>query len=362
MAEINCPEDKDCNLRIGAYYNSNLTGGKYELLCQTTITIRDLKKQSTGVYTGTMQSEYCFGARLYLEIVSPLNTVLNNSSFSVNTPPKPLNPLFQKYVFYSEDDYTSRNIDVEEYCWEPRLTSKVPEVFLKNFKKSLLISQHAWEHRRNLEEIRQGRFRSTEEAFRNNWVEIEINVLEAHTAQNSCLEDNTDKSTRIGHSFVSHSLMHSGNDHGLSLEDLNGSRVSNSRNVKKKIDPLKPTTYVDISVEDSTQTFLYHIGKTNTEYNTFMPVFGSNINASHINRPQMKAFASNPTSLNTIKKEFIFQEITDTVEKDLTITTEMQNILNIAGSNNVFTRFIPQTNNSSARFDVFVEDYVNGKQ
>lgn len=309
-----------------------------------------------------MQSEYCFGARLYLEIVESLNSVLNNSSFSCNTPPKTLNPLFQNYVFYSEDDYTTRNIDVEEYCWEPRLTSKVPEVFLKNFKKSLLISQHAWEQRRKFEEIRQGRFKSKEDAFKNNWVEIEINVLEAHTVQNSCLQDTTDKSTRIGHTFVSHTLMYSGDDQGMSLNELNGSRVANTKNLKKKIDPLKPTTYVDISVEDTTQTFLYHIGRTNTEYNTFNPVFGSNINAPLISKPQIKAIPSNPTLLNFKEKTFIFQEITDTVEKDLSITTEQQNILNISGVDNVFKRYIPQTNESSVRFDVVVEDYVHGKQ
>eukprot|EP01032_Pedospumella_encystans_P019344 gene19344-21993_t len=45
-------------------------------------------------------------------------------------------------------------------------------------------------------------------------------------------------------------------------------------------DDTAPCTFVDVSIEDKSQVFLLPLGRTNTEYYTVNPVFGSNLNAS----------------------------------------------------------------------------------
>ncbi len=47
----------------------------------------------------------------------------------------------------------------------------------------------------------------------------------------------------------------------------------------KKFDELLPCTYVQVLMEDKGKTFAEPVGRTNTEYYTLYPVYGTNINA-----------------------------------------------------------------------------------
>lgn len=48
VAEVHCPEDADCKLRLSVFYSSNQTSGKDILLAATTFSVRELLRVSNG--------------------------------------------------------------------------------------------------------------------------------------------------------------------------------------------------------------------------------------------------------------------------------------------------------------------------
>ena len=62
MAEILCPEDHDCKIRVSVYYSSNLTGNKDVVLAGTVFGLRELLR-SYKMFSSVMNSDYCVGAK-----------------------------------------------------------------------------------------------------------------------------------------------------------------------------------------------------------------------------------------------------------------------------------------------------------
>jgi len=52
--------------------------------------------------------------------------------------------------------------------------------YLKNVKTEIRRSSKAWRERYLLERMRQGNFKSLEEAFNNGWVELKVTVIGSH--------------------------------------------------------------------------------------------------------------------------------------------------------------------------------------
>lgn len=84
----------------------------------------------------------------------------------------------------------------------------------------------------------------------------------------------------------------------------------------KKVDETAPCSFVELSVEDRERTFLQPIGRTNTEYFSYYPVFGSNINASYARKASQCALPSDDTAaLNATEEEYTFCSY-DVVSRD----------------------------------------------
>ena len=106
VAEVCCPADLDCNIRVNVYYSSNLTGGKDIVLCGATFSLRDLLS-TAGVLTLDMTSDHTMGSRLQVETVKPLPPVLIDAAMSLTAATSHQNPLSQNFVFYNEEDNTT---------------------------------------------------------------------------------------------------------------------------------------------------------------------------------------------------------------------------------------------------------------
>jgi hypothetical protein len=91
------------------------------------------------------------------------------------------------------------------------------------------------------------------------------------------------------------------------LSSSSSSATGNDR--KQKVDDSLPSTFVDIFIEDLSQTYLDSVGRTNTEYYNMYPVYGSNLHASQIGK-KANTLASASADVVTIaheENEFKFQ-------------------------------------------------------
>jgi hypothetical protein len=278
VAEVECPEDMDCKIRINVMYSSNLSSGKDIVLCGATFTLRELKREGTNAtLTLNMQSEHVFGAKAYVEIIPPLRKIFVEEAMALTAPMKQLNPLYQKYVFYSEDDPTTPMVDVEEFAWEPRLAVKVSLLYLENVMNMLLESYQGWIERTLLEQMRQGRFETTEKALKNGWHEMKVSV---QTARIKAVPNSNDSAQQLSPAvndkviYVSYypvfkndeSYVFSKREYRESVKNLEklaeesfhslkkGKGLHNTfdpfgRNMKRKIDEFLPSTYVEITYE-----------------------------------------------------------------------------------------------------------------
>lgn len=208
VAEVRCQCSMDCRLRLNVYYSSSLTGGKEIVLASTSFSKRELfnavgiqndlqnlesissSSSSPGrsdrsdrhpIFVSELNSEFCPGSKAYIEISEPLQPALSDSCFRIRTFPRaaPLNPLKQRYVFYSDADPLSPIIDAEEIVWEPRFAATVAMLFLQSFTASLSRSIHSWNIRTDLERLRQGRFLSIQEAGTYGWQHVTVTVVAA---------------------------------------------------------------------------------------------------------------------------------------------------------------------------------------
>ena len=248
LAEIRCPTSMDCKIRLNVYYSSSLTGGKEVILASTTFSKREFfnavgididsqgsetscaqstpsspgrdsdRENPDRVFVSPLNSEFCPGAKAYIEILEPLPQPFTDPCFRITAMPRqsPPNPLVQRYVFYSDSDPLSPLIDTEEAAWEPRFMAIVPMLFLQSFSASLLRSIHSWNVRTELERMRQGRFSSLAEASSFGWQQITVTVVAA----------------RIGNSKVRRERqLHAASTNTSSISDPSNSSLSGSTSI-----------------------------------------------------------------------------------------------------------------------------------
>ena len=187
MAKLRCIDGYDSKIRICVYYSSSGTSGKEILLTSTTFSEKELLRASVsaGVLISDMISEYCTGAKAYVEVVPPFPPCFNSLGCAVLAAPNEANPLTQHYIFYHESDNISPYLDVKESTFEPKFTGHVPAIFFKNLLSSLENSSLAWQKRLELERMRQGYFTSVEEAHLVGWHSVTILVKGARIATKS---------------------------------------------------------------------------------------------------------------------------------------------------------------------------------
>jgi hypothetical protein len=307
LAEVKCPMDMDSKIRVNVYYNSSLSNQKDILICSTTFSLRDLRREESGILMLDFHSEHIENATGYAEIIAPLPQVLNDESVQLKAPVAEMNPLFQKYVFYREEDKTEIACECEEFCWEPRLAFRTSSSFVESVLTAILESKQGWIERRRLEEMRQGIFKSDQHANENGWHKLRVSVSGAYiklrpsmTAAHHDLVPHQqnpaatlyvsyyplfdqDESFQSSHrnerqsmKVLSHLAEESVNSvrNGKGLTAV-GAFDAFSRTQKKKVDETLPSSYVEIYYENPEELFSTFVGRTNTEYHTLHPAYGS---------------------------------------------------------------------------------------
>lgn len=280
--------------------------------------------QEGKVLTMDMLSEYCTASKAFFEIIPefpPLldygrNPRLNENCLPCdNSPPPHLpilapphdkNPLPQHYVFYSNN---TPIIDCFEEAVEPRHTATIPYVFLNNYASALQRSLCAWRKRHTLERMRQGRFNNLAEAHENGWHRLEVSVKSARlipSTSNPITPPSSSSSENVNTLYV-HAFPFDNNFLDLplvgqpenqtqipipisyspisNLTERHYGRTSTTLGFLMKGTPrpvrtyndLAPSSFIEISIEDSEQIFIDPIGRTNTEYYNHLPIYGTNL-------------------------------------------------------------------------------------
>lgn len=304
--------------------------------------LKSCRSNSMGSMCQEIRSEYCPGMKAYFEVIEPIPKLFNDELFPVVARKSDQNPLYQNYVFYSEQDTLTPLLKVTEQSWEPKFSGMVSLLFMENFLTSLKKSMSAWKRRKEQERIRQARFISDSEALDYGWYVVEITVRGARlstgvdkaatsfvpqiTASPGVVNNvvytisyplTTDhvSDLDLGSSFAatvslaasasvdrrsSRSLSRGGGRGGRGLERSSSGLGKKVYAPAKKYDDFMPSTFVDISLDDRydlfaqkvnprifnpfamfrNKTFSDPIGRTNTEYYTMYPMYGSNLNSS----------------------------------------------------------------------------------
>ena len=336
MAEILCPEDHDCKIRVSVYYSSNLTGNKDVVLAGTVFGLRELLR-SYKMFSSVMNSDYCVGAKTIAEISPLFPPVLTSSALYPMEPPvrgAHRSPLIQHFGFYSEEDITSPLVDCQELCWEPRLVYKLPILFLDNISERLVKSVMAWKVRAEMERMRQGRFKNEEEAFRNGWHVLKCTVIGTRFATSRSSECARHPSATSAVASVPSKL----DRRGSALTMRLATQIPASEQICS-------SSYVEVSLDDKTKQFSVPIGKTNVEYFNNEPMYGSNLHAG-AKKTQDFVPASGAVQLESMPKAFQFK-----------CTDSEGNIENVSvvGTVNSLLTYISDVDNSCIRLNLFVE-------
>ena len=85
------------------------------------------------------------------------------------------------------------------------------------------------------------------------------------------------------HESVTRGRRTASSNNNLGFKFLGGSSAG-----KRGTDESLPSTFVDIYIEDLSKPFIDLVGRTNTEYHTMYPVYGSNLNSSMIRKVMLK--------------------------------------------------------------------------
>lgn len=356
LAKIRTVPGYDSKLKLIVYYSSSLTSGKEVSLAYQSFYESDLIRsvQQSSVFIVPLESEYCIASKAYVDIIQPLPSLLENSIFPVTALPSEKNPLTQNYVFYNELDTITPYLDAKEQCWEPKFVASIPLVFLSNLQQSLERSIAAWEKRLELERMRQGRFTSDAEALACGWNIIDISIKAArigstkstidrlnyirqsngsnpasvtaaasnpastsdtpniYVSQYPLSEDYPDIPTTSTNS-ASFSIPPASpsapprQDSGVVRHDsgvagrparrtgTGGFKFLGSSGGRGKVvtcDESLPSTFVEVYIEDLSKTFVDIVGRTNTEYHTMYPVYGSNLHANIVRKVSLTSFIS----------------------------------------------------------------------
>lgn len=147
-----------------------------------------LKNMKSGIFEAPIISEYCVGAKLFVEVMPLFPKLLTVPSLGINCSRSRYNPLMEKFVFYNEDDISTPKVDIQEISLEPRLAFRIPNIFVQNVMTALQRSIDGWKKRFHIERMRQGYFFDCAEAFNHGWHYIEVTV---HSAKMSFKSDVT---------------------------------------------------------------------------------------------------------------------------------------------------------------------------
>eukprot|EP00602_Paraphysomonas_sp_CaronLab_P006429 CAMPEP_0185030682 /NCGR_PEP_ID=MMETSP1103-20130426/17681_1 /TAXON_ID=36769 /ORGANISM="Paraphysomonas bandaiensis, Strain Caron Lab Isolate" /LENGTH=1178 /DNA_ID=CAMNT_0027565895 /DNA_START=347 /DNA_END=3883 /DNA_ORIENTATION=- len=273
IVSVNNPVECDCKLRINVYYSSSLTNAKDVLIAATSFGLRDMLRCHKNVFSSSMVSEHCSHAVAFIRQIHPLISVLKTEGLSSNAPRRiPWNPMFQRYIFHPLVD-NSAPVVCEEHTWEPRLAFKVPLVFLQNLSDVMSETIKVWKLRAQLERVRRGCFSSREEAFLNGWYETSICVSACRIEAESTIPEESwmDGTGQGGR--------HDSTDKSRVRVDSEGSVEATAVRQRKSSTTScrMPASFVEAILEHRDLPFSAHVGKTNTEYNTLQPMYGSNL-------------------------------------------------------------------------------------
>ena len=312
-----CGEDEDVNLWVIVYINrSDIKQNKDTILAQCFVSLRELinAAHATGAkgnaihhYTHDigMKSEYCTSPRVALNLIPPVDEVTRKRGSKVlpfaasrASDPSTLtpNPIEQRYVFYDEDAPTRKTpkIFVDERVYEPRCLCNVPIVYLESLATSISKSLQSWRQRRVFEFYRQGHFRSGEEAYKAGWFGLEVVVMSANIQRSELYEDQRE-SLLPKRPFVYHRPRRASGKKKSGMDCLPPIAVKKDlahvrfpevvlnqykRERTTLADTSQPSSFVDVLVEDPAETFSLYLGRTNTEYHSFEPIYGSNLHAN----------------------------------------------------------------------------------
>ena len=303
-ALISYEDGQDCLLRLHVYYSSNLTAGKEILLSGISFRLSTLI-ESNGLckLSQPMYSEHCANAELSA-FVHPLHPDFVRSPYfqTVNTKATVMNPMRKQYAFYLPDYqvadrsvYSFNRIPrvlCQEFTFEPRFSSKMPLVYLQNCRDEINRSLKAWKCRVKQEKMRQGMFENIDDALRNGWNELCVEVLGSkldikHSHRNLLAEQ------RSQGFFSWFSVSEAGDI--LAVKEILKNPIEEKT---KATHPEKVTqssgnmyedisSYFDVSLETRDSLFKRKLARTNAEYYNSMPLYGTNLNADLVAKPML---------------------------------------------------------------------------
>ena len=221
MAHVTYPADKDRKLRINVYYTSSITNGKDVLIGCASFGLREFLRHANNGYSVDLASEHCSKAKAIVHVVPHLPRQLITPSIGAVSTQRHKNPLVQEYVFYRAGELTPA-VHCTEMTSEPRLTAKMPLVFLENMHNILHKTIALWKTRHELERLRQGKFICREEALSHGWKELRVSISSCRlTSRNISVE-----------------------------EERISVRRQSSDEVRRVQQVLKPSTFIEATLED----------------------------------------------------------------------------------------------------------------
>ena len=279
------------------------------------------------------------------------------------------NPLQRQYVFYRRTPENQRDgskdrmeldnpvLHLHEKIYEPRWITKLPLLVMQNYNRALTNSLNCWRRRRSLELRRKSHFANSQDALARGWHEVRINIVEAKFDCSKVMY----RDLLLKRPYDFYEPVGVPDDASRGMEKLSiqsagdgdrGSVQSNRSSVlryteseladadscetvldtkkivsrglfggKDRADNTRPSTFVDITVNDPNQCFGSHIGRTNTEYYQYNPIYGSNIQSSCVATPQMNGII--PTDGSTIYEEngcsYLYEKYTVKDGKELAL-------------------------------------------
>ena len=281
--------DADRKIRVNVYYSSSLSSGKEVIIGATTFNFREMLRGAVkGPFCSDMISEHCTGAKTFLSVVVQPADILRYDFCSLAAA-KEKNPLRKQFVFYRSDEVVPTVLSDEVTC-EPRLPLLVSVAFLNHIRKDLNDSILCWEDRCKLERIRQGKFVSVREALKYGWHQLRVTILSAKITTVSdgskflaatALGDGDNGESDVAPVAAMSSVTPPNSAMRQANVSTSGSRASILDEAKLKS---SHNSFVDVFLESSNLVFLQRIGRTNIEYGTDVPIYGSSVSKT----PPMK--------------------------------------------------------------------------
>ncbi len=332
-AMISHPEGFDCLLRMHVYYSSNLTNGEEILLAGISFSMQ-AAMMSQGVFAikEDMYSEHCTGACARIFVMQKTADLFTSTAYAImNRKSIELNPMIATYAFYKDEEEEMRQKSMsdlneadfsysfnripavlcEEYSFEPRLSAKVSLEYLKCARKEWEMATRAWKDRLNYERKRQGWFEDENEAFNNGWYQLRIQVVGAYLDFHGKGKPNMMERQESVFSFFNAS--NTNKHEQLSFKSIKNNPlygVAHGLEEGTQFTSLQETLCSQIHIRAETSTdksYCRNLGRTNVEYNTPVPVYGSNLNADNVSKPELEFNTSDYKSSKHLAQEIRYQ-------------------------------------------------------